>query len=81
MKPTIVQKVLFGLGISSVLACGCATPFRPKGWVCYDIAFGNSQSLEYCAYHTPHAVADVGGRQDFKSGCEWQSDPFLAINK
>ncbi len=77
MKLTL-QRMLFGLGVSCVLGCGCATPFRPAGWVCYDMQVGDQQSFEYCTVSTQKTNAnDVV--QHFNSDDVWQSDPFLAI--
>ena len=81
MKPISIQKLLFGLGVFSVLGCGAATPFRPSGWVSYRMSIGECQSMEYCSLRTPGAFAvdGVSQQRDSDSFDTEQTDPFLAI--
>lgn len=81
MKPTFLQKNLLGLGIACVLSCGCASPFRPNGWVCYEMKWVAPQSLEYCSYQVDRPYVNNESDTHFNGGVEWQADPFLVTEE
>lgn len=83
MKPTLIQKMLFGLGVCYVLGCGCAAPFRPPGWICYEMSCSDSQSMEYCSVRTPETLT-VNGVVQYRNSDSFdtsQTDPFLALDQ
>ena len=83
MKPTLIQKTIFGLGICIVLGCGCAAPFRPTGWVCYEMRISDSQSIEYCSLRTLKTLdVDTGNTHPVSDPAETlRTDPFLAMDQ
>ena len=83
MKSTLIQKMLFRLGVCCLLGCGCAAPFRPPGWICYEMSSSDSQYMEYCSLRTPERLA-VNGVDQYRNSDSFdtsQTDPFLALDE
>ena len=83
MKTTLIQKMLFGLGFYTVFGCGCATPFRPDGWICDEMRVRETNSMEYCSIRKAETIAidASNSRRTADSAETLQTDPFLAFDE
>ena len=79
MSRTTLGRLFLATGFVCVVVSGCATPFRPTGWVCCKMTSHDSQSLVFCGIRSGRVSAEKHS-QPLELCREFQADPFLAFD-